>query len=128
MAYEAGEIVNDRAIVQVVVAGTTITKGQVVNRQLDNKWDPVVDAGQGPFGVAIEAAVDTEEVRIVVEGEVTVLTDEAIKLGQIVDAATTGAVGVAGVDASGNYVKPVARAMEDIGSAAVGIIKLGLIS
>jgi hypothetical protein len=121
----AGDIKGPEVVVIYGVLGATTTKGQVINLQADGKWDPVATGGQGKFGVALEAGVDTNEVPIAIWGRVEV-TDSGtgINKGDLVMAADTGEVAASGgLVIDGN----VGTAMEAIGANGTGTVWIGLV-
>lgn len=123
-----GDIKGDDAIVMVMTAGATITKGQVVHIEADGYWDPVVDTDIGKFGVAVEAITSGETGKILVRGKVEVTATAAtIAEGELVMAGTTGLVAKA--DATGAGLGEVlGTAMTSFGSSGVGTIYVGLVA
>lgn len=100
----AGDVKDvDKVVIRKLLAGATITKGQLVHEETDDyKWDPAADNDKGPFAVALEAATDTTEFRAVLWGPVevtyaggTALGTAAAKLGDALGAqgAQGGSVG-----------------------------------
>ncbi len=123
-----GDIKGDGAVVIVVTAGATITKGQVVHLEADDGyWDPAVDTDKGKFGVAIEAIASGSTGGVVIWGRVEVTaTAAAIAKGARVMAGNTGLVAkddfVVGVD------ECVGTAMEAFGSSGSATIFVGLVN
>lgn len=144
-----GDIKGEEAIVQVLTAGTAVTKGDVVHLESDGKWDPVVLTDKGKFAVAIEAAAaDGAEFRAVVWGRVEVTATAAtIAAWQNVVAGSTGkivaAADMVALDAPASYAEVgvqaefdkildprifVGTVTEAFGSGATGTLWVGLVA
>ena len=123
-----GDIKGDEAIVMELTAGAAITVGQVVHKESDGKWDPVVDTDTGKFAVAIEAASgDAVTFRAVVWGRVESTADAGaadITQGELVMAATTGDLAPADHGAIGEVVGTM---MEAVASSGTGTVWVGLV-
>ena len=124
-----GDVKGDNAIIKTLTAGAAVTKGQLVDMQLDDGYfDPSVATSTGKFAVAIEAASAAGvEFRAVIFGEVEVTaTAAAIADGAIVIAGNTGLVAEAAVPAS--CWLNAGTAMDAFVSGGTGTIFVGLVS
>lgn len=121
----AGAIKGPEVIVIKVTAGATVAVGDVVHQEADGKYDPVADADKGKFGVALDAGVDGDSIRIVIWGRVSVTaTAAAIHTGLVM----AGAGGKVAASDAGAFGEVVGTAMEEIASGAVGTVWIGLIN
>ena len=120
-----GDLKGSECVVIEVTAGATVTVGQVVFIQpVDMKWDPAVTTSVGKFGVALDAAADTEKMRVCIWGRVEVTaTAAAIGKGELVEAGNTGLVAAAVLTVFGEVV---GTAMEAFGSGETHTIWVGL--
>ena len=121
-----GDIKGDQAVVMVLTAGDAVTKGQVVHKEADGKFDPVVDTDAGKFAVAIEAAAaDADEFRAVVWGPVEVTAKDTTTKGTVMMAGTTGQVTPTDHGAIGENVGTAMEACASLGTTTlwVGLVE-----
>lgn len=118
-----GDIKGDEAVVVQVTPGENITKGQVIDCSANGSYFISADTSVGKFAVAIENMVSGTDGEAVIWGRVEVLTTAAIYAGQNAEADAAGTVKVAAYGAIGEVVGTLP---DDIGSAAVGTIWVGL--
>ncbi len=122
----AGDIKGNNILVISGTLGATTTVGQVVHLEPDGKWDPVIDADHGKFGVALDAGDDTEAARILIWGPVEVTaTAAAIKKGSTVMAGAAGAVCASDYAVLGENV---GTAMEEFGASETATVFIGLVN
>jgi len=119
-----GDIKDERAIVVVVTLGDTVTKGQVIHKESDSKWDPGTLAATGNKAVALESGILDDEIRAVIWGAVEVTNDDttALIIGDTVGAGTAG-------DVSANITagQAFATAMEAMAADGIGTVWVGLV-
>lgn len=120
-----GDIKGPEAVVIEVTAGDTVTVGQTVHLETDGKWDPVVDTDTGKFGVALDAAVDTGTMRVVIWGRVETTTKDTTVKGEVMMAGTTGYVTPTDHGAIGENVGTMMEAAASLGTATlwVGLVE-----
>ena len=122
----AGDIKGNNILVISGTLGATTTVGQIVHLEPDNKWDPVVDADHGKFGVALDAGDDTEAARILIWGPVEVTaTAVAIKKGSTVMAGAAGTICASDYGVQGENV---GTAMEDFDASGTATVFIGLVN
>lgn len=118
-----GDLKGDEAIVTLVTPGENITKGQVIDVSANGSYYISADTSVGKFAVATEDMISGTDGCAVIWGRVEVLTTAAIYAGQSAEADAAGTIKVAAYGAIGEVVGTLP---DDIGSAAVGTIWVGL--
>ncbi len=118
-----GDLKGDEAVVIMVTPGENITKGQVIDISANGSYFISADTSVGKFAVATESMVSGTDGKAVIWGRVEVLTTAAIYAGQNAEADAAGTVKVAAYGAIGEVVGTLP---DDIDSAVVGTIWVGL--
>ena len=120
-----GDLKGPECVVVEVTAGATVTVGQVVHIESDDgKWNPCATTDTGKFGVALDAADDTETMRVCIWGRVETISENTSFEFQVMMSGATGYVTPTDDGSTGENVGTMMQACASLGT---GTLWVGLV-